>query len=181
MITKDEIVEIGKFQKTHALQGELNAVLDVDEDFLDDHRALVVEIDGIYVPFFTESARTKGATSFLIKLKGVDSQEEAQKLVNKEIYGLRKDLIDYMDDPDMELTNSFINYEIIDKHAGPIGKVADVDNTTANVLFVIETPDGDTVYVPVVDEFIEEIDDDAAKIFVNLPDGLVELNKKSDE
>ena len=42
MIDKDKLIEIGKFQRTHALKGELNAILDVPEDYVEDGNPLVV-------------------------------------------------------------------------------------------------------------------------------------------
>lgn len=64
MIKEDEIIEIGKFQKTHALQGELNALLDVDLDFAEEDHPLIVEIDGIYVPFSSSRCVPRGARVF---------------------------------------------------------------------------------------------------------------------
>lgn len=134
MIKKEDIVEIGKFQKTHALKGELNALLDVDEDYANDGHPFIVDIDGIYVPFYAESIRPKGSESFLVKLRDIDSQESAQKMVNKEIFGLRADLVDYFDDPDMEIVADFVDFRIVDSHLGEIGTIVDVDDSTANVL-----------------------------------------------
>ena len=176
MIKKEDIVEIGKFQKTHGLKGELNALFDVDADFVEDERPLIVEIDGILVPFFGESIRTKGSESFLIKLKGVDTQEKAQEFVNKLIYGQRSDLINYYDDPEMEVIDDFIGMEVVDSKLGKIGEVVDVDDSTANVLMVVETPDSKTVYIPLAEEFINAIDDDNGVIEMTLPEGLVDLN-----
>lgn len=180
MIRKEEIVEIGKFQKTHALKGELNALLDIEPDYAFDGKPLIVQIDGIYVPFYPESIRPKGSESFLVKLQAVDTQEEARKFVNKEIYGLRSDLENYYDDPDSQLVSDFINFNIVDRRLGKIGVVRDVDESTANVLFVVETNDGETVYIPVAEEFIESIDDDSQTIATLLPDGLVDLNRKKE-
>lgn len=176
MIKKEDIIEIGKFQKTHALKGELNALLDVESDYMTDGHPLVVDIDGIFVPFYTESVRPKGSESYLVKLRDVDSQEQAQEFVNKSIYGLRENLMEYYDDPDMELTADFVGFTMKDSRLGVIGEVKDVDDSTANVLFVIETPEGKTVYVPVAEEFIIAIDDENRIIETSLPDGLVELN-----
>ena len=69
MIKEEEIIEIGKFQKTHALKGELNALLDVGAEYLEDGNPLVIPVDGLFVPFYAESVRPKGTTSFLVKLK----------------------------------------------------------------------------------------------------------------
>ena len=176
MIKKEDIVEIGKFQKTHALKGELNALLDVDSDYVEDGHPFIVEMDGIFVPFYADSIRPKGSESFLVKLRDIDSQEQAQELVNKTIYALRADLVDYFDDPDMEIVADFVGFTVSDSRFGVIGKVVDVDDSTANVLFVIETPQGGTVYVPVAEEFINVIDNNRQVIETSLPDGLVDLN-----
>lgn len=176
MIKKEDLVAIGKFQKTHALRGELNAILEVDDDYVAEGHPLVVEIDGIYVPFYAEAVRPKGAESYLVKLRDIDSQERAQELVNKEIFGLRCDLVAYFDDPDMALTADFVGYTVVDSRIGEIGRIESVDDTTANVLFVIVTNDGKTVYVPVAEEFINAIDDDRKVVETTLPEGLVDLN-----
>lgn len=176
MIKKEDIVEIGKFQKTHALKGELNALLQVDEDYITDGNPLIVDIDGIFVPFYGESVRPKGSESFLVKLRDIDTHEAARNFVNKEIYGLRSDLLDYFDDPDMELTADFVGFTVVDSNIGTIGKIVDVDDSTANVLFIVETEDGRRVYIPVAEEFINAIDDERQTVETTLPDGLVDLN-----
>ncbi len=61
MIEVNDIVAIGKFQKTHALKGELNAILEIDSEFLEEGNAIIAEIDGIYVPFYIKSIRKKEA------------------------------------------------------------------------------------------------------------------------
>lgn len=175
MIKKEDIVEIGKFQKTHALKGELNALLDVDEGYIDDGNPLIVEMDGIFVPFYAESVRPKGSESFLIKLKDIDSSESAREFVNKSVYGLRIDLLDYFDDPEMELKEDFLDFVVIDSIAGEVGKIVDIDDSTDNVLFIVETPEGKTIYIPVAEEFITSIDRDRMRVEMTLPEGLLDL------
>ena len=60
MIERQNLTTAGKFLKAHALKGELNAVLDADCDLLDPERPLIVEMDGIPVPFYLQSVRPKG-------------------------------------------------------------------------------------------------------------------------
>lgn len=43
---------------------------------------------------------------------------------------------------------------------------------------MVLTKDDEEVFIPAVDEFIEEIDDNDKIIKMRLPEGLVELNKK---
>lgn len=178
MITEQNIIEIGKFQKTHALKGELNAILDVEPIYADQH-ALVVDIDGIYVPFYAEGVRPKGKTSFLVKLKGIDDVEQASELVNKTIYGMRKDLLGYFDSPEEELVfdSDLIGYAVTDIHHGLIGEIRYIDDSTMNTLMTVDTPSGE-VYIPYNEDFIREINDDDETIIMDLPEGLVQLNEK---
>lgn len=179
MISENEITIIGKFQKTHALKGELNAILDIDSDYITEGHALIVELDGIYVPFFASGVRPKGATSFLVKLDGVDSEEEAKKFVNKTIYALKSELAPFLDlnEEDLLDEDDFLDYRILDLATNQtIGKIVDVDMSTSNVLFIVNTPEGDTVYIPAAEEFISEIDDTDRVIRMMLPEGLININ-----
>lgn len=183
MINKSDIIEIGKFRKTHALKGELNASLDVDEDFVEDGHPLIVEMEGIPVPFYAESIRPKGAETFLVKLRGVDSGDEASAFVNKEIYALRSDLGEYYDTDPEELMaeDELIGAKIIDSKLGEIGILKDVDTSTQNTLLVADNPDGEEFYIPYVDEFIDNYDPETKEIHVSLPEGLLGINQKKNE
>ena len=76
----------------------------------------------------------------------------------------------------------FVGYSIVDDSSDSlIGKIDSIDSSTDNLLFIVTTDDGDTVYIPAVDEFISEICDDSKVIRMNLPDGLINLNKKQDK
>ena len=47
MIYSTDIEQIGKFLKTHALKGELNAQLEIDSDFLRPEIPIIMDIDGM--------------------------------------------------------------------------------------------------------------------------------------
>jgi 16S rRNA processing protein RimM len=184
MIQRTDITEVGKFLKTHALKGELNVVMEVDADIFDDSDvAIIVDMDGIYVPFYCESIRRKGSMAYLIKIDGVDTETEAKQFVNKEIYISKVDLkkidenSDHEDDDDGGYADEFIGYTIKDAALGEIGVITDIDISTANPLFIVECSD-ELIYIPIADEFITLIDSDNHAIEMDLPQGLIELNKK---
>ena len=184
MINQKELKEVGKFQKTHALKGELNALLDIDPEYMTDGNAIVVDIDGIFVPFYADTVRPKGSQSFLVKLDGVDSEEEAKTFVNKTVYALKKELAPYFDVEEDEIIDEddLSGFSVVDNESGAeIGTVSYVDSSTENVLFVVETSSGDEVFIPAVEDFIDEIDDDDKIIRVTLPEGLVDLNTKTEK
>lgn len=179
MIKEEEISAVGKLQKTHALKGELNVMLDIDPEYLEEGNPAIIDIDGIYVPFYAESIRTKGSFSYLVKFEGINSEFEAKKLVNKTIYARKDKLKEYMDenyDEDFTLYDDLIGCTIVDAEKGEIGKVVEIDSNTENELFIVEKPDGETVYIPLTEDFIDEIDEDSKIIRMNLPEGLLELN-----
>ena len=179
MIKEDEISAVGKLLKTHALKGEMNVILDIAPEYLDEGNPAVLDIDGIYVPFYAESVRTKGNFSYLVKFEGIDSEIEAKKLVNKTIYALRDRLKEFMlenFDEEYALYDDLIGWTIEDMDSGKIGKVVDIDTNTENELFIVETPDGKTVYIPLTEDFIERMDEEGKTIYMRLPDGLLDLN-----
>lgn len=181
MIKRSEITLIGKFHKTHALMGELNAVLDIDASFLDTIHPLIVDIDGIFVPFYCESVRQKGTFSSLIKIQGIDTEEDARSMVNKEIYALKKDVAAFEneDNADEEggYADDFIGFKIEESDKGKVlGEITGVDLSTANALFIVETEGGEILYIPVAEEFINYIDEDEQVIGMTLPEGLTEIN-----
>lgn len=174
MIKREEIISIGKFQKTHALKGELNMISDVDPEYFSEGNPLIVECEGIYVPFYVNSVRTKGSTSFLVKIDGVENEGEASQFVNKEIFILKKDAEEWLEDiEDMETWTGYVVK--VDKDDKKIGTLKSIDDTTANILFIIENDEGSEIYIPANEDFIAEIDETNGIIRMNLPEGLLEL------
>lgn len=176
MIEKKDITPIGKFQKTHALKGELNAILDIDPEYFLTGNPLIVEIDGIFVPFYAETIRNKGTYSYLIKLQGIDQEETAREFVNKEILMLTKDADDWLDAEEEDI-DGFIGYSVINKLTDEnIGKIEFINQETENILFGIKDSNSDIFYIPAVEDFISEIDYEGKRIKMDLPEGLLEIN-----
>lgn len=179
MITKEEITAVGRLQKTHALKGELNVLLDIDPEYVGAGLPVIIDIDGIYVPFYAESLRPKGNFSYLVKFDGVDSEFEAKKLVNKTIYALRDKLKEYLTDhyeEDYALYDDLIGWQVEDSEEGVVGKIVEIDSNTENELFIVETPEGNTIYIPLTEDFIDEVDEKSKIIRMTLPEGLIDLN-----
>ncbi|WP_295730674.1 ribosome maturation factor RimM [uncultured Muribaculum sp.] len=179
MITADQLIEIGHFGKPHGINGELNAYVDADID-ADAMKRIVLMIDGIYVPFFIGSIRQKRHDTFIVALDDISNEHEASELTNRQIFVLKADGVLLDDEADAEpdglYASDLVGYNVTDDSDGhTIGTVEDIDDSTDNVLFIIATPDGDTVYLPVADEFITSIDTDTRTLCMSLPDGILDL------
>lgn len=178
MIREEDVINIGKFQRTHALKGELNMISDVDPEYFMEGNPLIIKYDGILVPFYIETVRPKGSVSYLVKLTGIDTEEEAAQFVNHEIYMLKKDASDWMDEDYVD-SDSLIGYNIIDVATGDdLGVVEGIDDSTANILFLVRQKNGEELYLPASDDLITDIDEEYKLIRMTLPEGLLDINNK---
>ena len=176
MIKREELLPVGKFQKTHALKGELNMISELVPEYYSEGGPLIVNDDGIFVPYYVETIRPKGNISFLVKIKGVNSEEEASAFVNKEIFMLKKDCEKWLPE-DYEDAEELIGYSVWDENSGErLGVIVNIDNSTPNILFIIEGDNEEELILPGNEDFITEIDDDKKEIRMNLPEGLREIN-----
>ena len=114
MITREELIGIGVYNKPHGIAGEISATVDVDVDVLSGFSCLVSEIDGIYVPFFVNACRPKSHETVLLTIDGISNEQEATKLVNHEIYALKRDydMLDDETDADALPLDYFIGFVI---------------------------------------------------------------------
>lgn len=163
----------GEFNKPHGIKGEISASFDprVDVGAL---KCVVAEVNGLFVPFFIDAIRSRGADAVLLTIDGITDENEAKLLSRKPLYLLNGDAALAADDEDDGFyAEDLVGFSALDEDGAVIGKIAGVDSTTANVLFVIDCPDGSEALVPVADEFIDGIDPESATITLRLPDGLL--------
>lgn len=177
MILDKDIFAIGTVLKPHGIKGELNAELDFDIN-LSDLRCVIFEVEGIYVPFFLDGLRDKSVTTILIHLDGINDENHARQFQGKIIYALKKEIDSMLltDDEDNIYLEDLINFDIY-CDTKKIGKLVDYDDSTENVLLMVqpENSSSATIYLPFVDEFIADIDKENKTIVMELPDGLLEL------
>ena len=172
MIRPEEVYCIGKFTRTHGVQGEMALAFTDDVFDRTDCPYLVCNMDGILVPFFIEEYRFKRDSVALIKFERIDTSEAAAIFTNKEVY-FPKDYAEQAEDGEYSW-QYFIGFATEDATHGHLGELVAVDESTINTLFVVERPNGDELLIPAQEEFIEELDHDKRIIKFNLPDGLLE-------
>ena len=177
MITREELIAIGHYNKPHGIAGELSATLDVDFDVLESLTCLVSDIDGIFVPFFVNACRPKSSETVLLTIDGIDSEQEASRLVNRDIYALKRDYNQASDDADADgyPLDYFIGFELQDSDGTNVGEIIDVDEQTENAIFIIQNGDNQLM-VPANDDLIVEFDIDKRVMVMDLPQGLIDLN-----
>lgn len=172
MILPEELTVIGEIIKTHGINGELSATMDSEVD-PDELRCIVLTMDGIPVPFFIESWRTRGAESILLTLEGIESDSEASLLTGKEIFAFKKDL------PENENGDGFFAGDLIgwtlEANGSEIGTIENFDDSTINLLLIVRDKSEKNILIPLAEEFIEGLDFEKKIISMDLPEGLLTL------
>lgn len=174
MISPESLVRIGDVHKPHGVRGELNMSLNPDGLRPADLRCVLIEMDGIPVPFFIESARPKG-DAWLVKLEGIDDEIQAAGVCRRPLWALRADLPE-SEDTDGVYLHDLVGFRVEDETDSPVGEVTAVDDTTANVLLYVRTPDGREVMLPFSDDLLLWLDADDRTLGLSVPAGLLELN-----
>lgn len=173
MIRNDEVIRIGQFAKPHGIKGEIS--LYFTNDIFDRGQSdyLVCDVDGILVPFFIEEYRFKNDSTALIKLEGVDTDADAREFTGRDVFYPARFAAGESGE-DAYTWSYFIGFRVEDAAYGYLGVVADVDESTLNVLLQVER-DGGELLVPAAEELIADIDHEARVIYMQLPDGFLDL------
>lgn len=180
MIRDSELTLIGRFNKPHGVSGEIAATLLYDDLDLRGLRCIVVKVDGINVPFFLNDLRPKGRETVLLSIDGYDSDESVAVMTNKDIYALSAELRDALgedgEEDDGFYAADLAGYTLLDSSGVTVGTIEGIEDSTANVLFIVKRPGSDNeLFVPVADEFITDINPDTRTIVMQLPEGLLSL------
>ncbi len=175
MIDTDVLTKIGRIVKTHGLAGEVSASFGTDVDF-NAGDCLVLDIDGIAVPFVIASARRRGIDAWLLSIDGIKSQKEASEIVGCNIFVDNEKLSDDENDDDIIYVSDMEGFTIFDAADGTrVGCITAIDDSTDNTLFTVNTPDGRDIFIPFAEELVTDIDPEAETVTMAIADGLLDL------
>ena len=117
MIKKETVYKIGKIGKPHGVDGEVS--FHFDDDIFDrvDADYLILDIDGILVPFFLDEYRFKNDETALVRFADIDSQERVRELTGCDVYFPRE----HVDTDGEELSwAAIVGFKVIDERTGKV-------------------------------------------------------------
>lgn len=169
MIKREDVYKIGRLGKAHGVKGEVSFQFDDDIFDTTDADYLILEIDGILVPFFMEEYRFRNDSLALVKFCDVDTQQRASELTGCDVYFPRT----LAEESEGQLSlSSLVGFDIVEaSNIKVVGKIAAIDDTTQNILFELE----DGRLIPASDELITNIDTNRQQIIMQIPTGLLEI------
>lgn len=174
MISDSDVYKIGTLTRTHGIRGEV--AFQFTDDVWDrvDADYLFLRLDGLLVPFFLEEWRFRSDSVALLKFEDVDDAVAASRLVGADVCFPKELTPSDVDEEDLTWKH-FIGFEVLQEEQ-TLGTVSSVLDQTANVLLVIETPEGKELLIPAHENFILKADHRQRLLLVDIPEELLTLN-----
>ena len=107
-----------------------------------------------------------------IYLEDVDVIEKAQTLVRKKIYLPNSKKPER--DPEEFLISDLKGFKVVDANEGELGEIKEIHEYPQQFVASVLYQEREILF-PLSDDLIEEIDQDQNTLYVNLPEGLVDL------
>lgn len=167
-----DFVEVGKIVKTHGVNGEVIVELDNPAILEDTTEPVVLEIEGLRVPFFIEQAKAVSAQRARIQFDCTRTEQRAKTLVGCRVF-VSPDLLDDTDD-EFSSPSALVGFKVIDKQHGNIGAIQSIDNLNINPIMVVGDKE---LLIPFHPEFVTKIDFRKKQVRVSIPEGLLNLNE----
>lgn len=170
---KEDCFLLGKITKPHGLRGDVTVWLDVDiPEQYSSLKSILLDINGELLPYKLDKILIRGKKS-IAKLDGISTIEQTEPIVGKDIYLPLEKL------PKLK-GNSFyfhevLGYNLIDSSNNEIiGELKAVYESSGQDLFAVEKDEVE-ILIPIVDDFISEINHVEKSINLMLPDGLLDI------
>jgi 16S rRNA processing protein RimM len=166
---------VGKIAGTHGLTGEvvLQHALGVKTDLKGLETIFIEERKGSFLPYFVESTKVKNEEEVFIKLEGFNTKESGKRILQKEVWLLKADFDKYAG---KSSPISLLGYMMINENK-EIGEVIEVIEQPMQVLCKIIYC-GNEALIPLHQESLQKIDKKKKQVYVNLPDGLLDIYKQ---
>ncbi|SHH40299.1 ribosome maturation factor RimM [Thermosipho atlanticus] len=167
-----EKIAVGIIGKTHGLNGELKLhpltnvpeiIESLTEILLYNERNKVFHMAKI-----TDMRLGNGV--YLIKIQGIETVEEAKKLSGSKIYIDKSELPEVKNDE--YYFYEIINSIVLDENGNVLGKVDEIIQTGSNDVLVLNKDKENEMLIPVIKEYIRNLDKTNKKIIVKVPEWL---------
>lgn len=163
----NDLIEIGQVAKPQGLKGfiKINPFTDDMQKFENYKRVFIKNIE-----YKIEDLRYN-KNQVIIKLKGIDTVEEAEKLRNLYLYIDKSDLAELPEDSYYIV--DLIGLEVFNEENNELlGKIEDVFPTGSNDVYVVRSEIGKQILLPAIKDVIKDVNIKDKKMIVKLLKGL---------
>ncbi len=164
--------KIGKLAASYGLKGDLvlqhslgrkTSLKGLESIFLEEKK-------DSFLPYFAELVKIKSNNEVYIKLEGVNDRETARKLTPREVWITEEDFKKFAA---KSSPIALLGFNIINDDED-LGEILEVIEQPHQVLCAIVL-NGKEALIPIHEASLEKVDAKNRKVYVNLPDGLLEI------
>ena len=168
----EKYLEIGEIINTHGIKGELKVIpLTDDPKRYEKLEWVYVDKSGILERYNVERVKYfKGV--ILLKFKEINDIIQAERLKGLFIKVDRNNAIQLP--KDSFFICDLIGCQVFDADGKKLGQIKEVIKTGSNDVFVVSDKSGREILIPAMKSIVNEISVEEGKMFVTLPEGLVE-------
>ena len=173
MLNKEDCYSFGTLIKTHGIHGEYILRLNnLQIQDIPEMELVFIEINGLLVPFFISYLSENNKTSLIIKFDEINENEQAKEFVGCNVYIPSNET--NINSKLLQEEASFLGYEVIDKKHGKVGIIEDYLNIKNNPLMKVRSKEKELL-IPYHEDIFQDINDNNKTVYVNLPEGLINI------
>ena len=178
---KEDCYFLGKITRRHGLAGNVILKMDTDQpEFYKNLESIFVEINGLLVPFFIDKLGFSKRDTLNLSFKN-----STEALIDQSI---GRNVFLPMEALPPLTGNKFyyhevLGYEIFDENGISCGAIKEINDQITQHYFIL-TLNGKEVIIPVIKDWILEVNRDKKSIKMQVPEGLLDvylISSKKDE
>ncbi|HZY24856.1 MAG TPA: ribosome maturation factor RimM [Bacteroidales bacterium] len=172
MAYKSDIL-LGRITKVSGYEGAVAVKLEkIFTENIPQMESVFLEIEGGPVPFFISDIEYSGADILKMQFEGYTSNEKISEFIDCKVFLTSEANINIRnaDNPDL------IGYNVIVDENKPLGLISDVMSNSGQWLITVISSNKRSILIPFHEDFIVRIDKKGKRIFMDIPDGLIEIN-----
>ncbi len=167
----EQLMEIGQIVNTYGIKGFVKVVPFTDDvsRFEDLETVYLQTKNSLETAEIQEVKYVKNMV--LLKLKGIDDINVAQKYRNAYLKIDRKNAVKLPEDTYFIV--DLLDMEVYTDDEKYLGKISDVYPTGSNDIYVVKNEEGKQIVLPAISQVIKNVDIQNKKMLVHLLDGLI--------
>ena len=167
----EQYLRVGVISSTPGLKGEVKVFPTTDDpERFRKLKKVFLDTGKEYLPLKIKSVKFF-KNQVILKFDEFQDINEVEKYRGKDLLIDREQALPLAENENFIV--DLINMDVYDEEEQRLGTLTDVLQTGANDVYVVETEEGKEILLPAIPSCILEVDVEAAKMIVRIPEGLL--------
>jgi len=165
-------VKVGTVVSKHGYKGDIKInISSFNLHTFPDLKHLFIDIDGCFIPFMIDKITSFSKNILIVKLNEISSEQNADEIIHKNVFADSSKIKSKKNSG--FFYDNLINFDVF-KDSQKIGKIENINSNLPQPVFEI-IYNTRKVLIPIHEDLIKEIDKKNNIIYLDIPDGLLEI------